>query len=80
MLIWRIFLTFHSAAQEAAGLRNSLHDAEQQYEELQSQVASQKAHDAKVQLEKQKLEEDLKASICVTCACMFISPILEQNI
>jgi len=35
-------------------------DAQQDYENLQSQVASQKAHDAKVQLEKQKLEEDLK--------------------
>lgn len=46
---------------EVAALRNSLLDAQQDYENLQSQVASQKAHDAKVQLEKQKLEEDLKA-------------------
>lgn len=46
--------------EEVAALRNSLLDAQQDYENLQSQVASQKAHDAKVQLEKQKLEEDLK--------------------
>eukprot|EP00435_Cladocopium_sp_Y103_P074959 s171_g52.t1 len=46
---------------EVAALRNSLLDAQQDYENLQSQVASQKAHDAKVQLEKQKFEEDLKA-------------------
>ena len=46
--------------EEVAALRNSLLDAQQDYENLQSQVASQKAHDAKVQLDRQKLEEDLK--------------------